>query len=178
MTSEMKVCPQCYQLYIEKDECPKCGVELKTLDEFAQELDKQLEHRRGLHTLYVDPSYAETAKKETIMTYYNAYMTLLKADHLNREKYLYGLAKTYDIFDKGHDYTYELDYTTFMNIMDRLLEFNPKRQEYLRLKVYYSYHNYRYEDVLKYVDRILEEEDDYEYAFYKEDSLKKIDRGQ
>ena len=49
--SDMKICPKCYQLYIEKDECPKCGIELETLDKFANDTDKFLEHRRGLHIL-------------------------------------------------------------------------------------------------------------------------------
>jgi len=30
-------------------------------------------------------------------------MTLLKADYQNREKYIYGLAKPYDLFDKVRD---------------------------------------------------------------------------
>lgn len=173
--SEMKICPECNRLYIEKDECPDCNLELDSLNRCADSLDKYLEHRRGLHITYIDPSYAEEHKINMIRIYYNAYMKLLKADYQNRERYLYGLVKTYDIIDKGYNYTDELDHIRVLEILDRLLEINPNRQEYLRLKVYYSFHKGRYEDVLKYVDKILEiDSEDEEYNYYKESSLEEI----
>ena len=105
MESEIKICPQCDRLYQEKQECPKCNIELESLEVYAQRLDKSLEYRRGVHIDYIDPSYAEEHKKEGINDYYKAYMTLLRVDPLNREKYLYGLVKVYDIFDGGYDYS-------------------------------------------------------------------------
>lgn len=168
MTSEMKICPQYYQLYVEKEECLKCRVELDTIEKFAADADRLLEHHRGLHTLYVDPSYAEISKTNYIKDYYKIYMTLLKADYQNREKYLYGLAKTYDIFDQGRDYTHELDRIAVREILSRLLEFNPKKLEYLRLKVIYLYIWHEYEDSVKYYEKILEMgiEDEWCKAYY------------
>ena len=70
MTTEIKICPQCYRLYKENQVCSKCNMELKSLDEFAQTLDKLLEYRRGVHTDYTDPSYAEEDKKQSINNYF------------------------------------------------------------------------------------------------------------
>ena len=128
MTTEIKICPQCYRLYKENQVCSKCNMELKSLDEFAQTLDKLLEYRRGVHTDYTDPSYA-------------AYMTLLRVDPLNREKYLYGLVKVYDIFDGGYDYLSKLDHRVVLKILDRLLEYDPDNEDYLYIKLRYATRN-------------------------------------
>ena len=82
----------------------RTGITRSICTVYAQKLDKHLEYRRGLHIDYIDPSYAEEHKKEGINSYYKAYMTLLRVDPLNREKYLYGLVKVYDIFDGGYNY--------------------------------------------------------------------------
>ena len=156
MNSQIKICSLCFQLDMEKEKCPKCGGDLKSIDEFASYLDNLLEHYRGLHIQYADPSYAEDDKRESIKYYYNAYMALLDIDSENKEQYLYGMVKAYDIFDKGFDYASELDCDCVLEILDTLLELNGENPEYLRLKVIYSYKRHNYEDVLKYADELLE----------------------
>ena len=161
MTTEIKICPQCYRLYKENQVCSKCNMELKSLDEFAQTLDKLLEYRRGVHTDYTDPSYAEEAKRQTIDNYFKAYMTLLRADPLNRERYLYGLVKVYDIFDKGHNYLRKLDLEVVFKILDRLLEYDPDNEDYLYIK--------------KIANRLLEMDSENEdYISFKEAALEGI----
>ena len=56
-----------------------------------------------------------------------------------------------------------------MEILGRLLEFNPKKVEYLLLKVIYSYVRTRYEDAVKYYEKILEMgiEDEWCKAYYE-----------
>ncbi len=104
--TERKICFRCQQLYPDKDECPKCKERLKSVEEYIELLDKQFEHYRGLHITYTDPSYASDHKAHLIRLYYESYLLLLKEDYQNREKYLYGMAKTYDVFDKGQNLTF------------------------------------------------------------------------
>ena len=61
--TEIKICPQCYRLYKEKEECSKWNIELKSLEEFAQSLGKCLEYRRGLHIDYIDQSLLKNIRK-------------------------------------------------------------------------------------------------------------------
>lgn len=61
MTTEMKICPQCYQLYVEKEECPECWLELDTIEKFATERQTFGTSLRTPYTL-CRPSYAEIAK--------------------------------------------------------------------------------------------------------------------
>ena len=176
MTTEIKICPQCYRLYKENQVCSKCNMELKSLDEFAQTLDKLLEYRRGVHIDYIDPSYAEEHKKEGINNYFKAYMTLLRVDPLNREKYLYGLVKVYDIFDGGYDYLSKLDHRVVLKILDRLLEYDPDNEDYLYIKLRYLFHMEReYKEALEIANRLLEMDSENEdYISFKEAALEEI----
>ena len=176
MESEIKICPECYRLYKEKHECPKCNIELESLDEFAQSLDKFLEYRRGVHVDYIDPSYAEEDKKQTINIHFKVYRTLLRADPLNRERYLYGLVKVYDIFDGGHNYLSQLDHRTVMKILDRLLEYDPDNEDYLYIKLRYLFHKEReYKEALEIANRLLEMDSENEdYIFFQECALEEM----
>ena len=176
MTTEIKICPQCYRLYKENQVCSKCNMELKSLDEFAQTLDKLLEYRRGVHTDYTDPSYAEEDKKQSINNYFKASMTLLRVDPLNREKYLYGLVKVYDIFDGGYDYLSKLDHRVVLKILDRLLEYDPDNEDYLYIKLRYLFHmEMEYKEALKIANRLLEMDSENEdYISFKEAALEEI----
>ena len=176
MTTEIKICPQCYRLYKENQVCSKCNMELKSLDEFAQTLDKLLEYRRGVHTDYTDPSYAEEAKKQSINNYFKASMTLLRVDPLNRERYLYGLVKVYDIFDGGYDYLSKLDHRVVLKILDRLLEYDPDNEDYLYIKFRYLFYKEReYKEALKIANRLLEMDSENEdYISFKEAALEEI----
>ena len=176
MKSEIKICPQCNRLYQEKQECPKCNIELEKLEGYAQRLDRSLEYMRGVHIDYIDPSYAEEHKKEGINNYFKAYMTLLRVDPLNREKYLYGLVKVYDIFDGGHDYLSKLDHRVVLKILDRLLESNPDNEDYLYIKLRYLFYEEReYKESLKIANRLLEMDSENEdYISFKEAALEEI----
>ena len=176
MESEIKICPQCNRLYQEKQECPKCNIELESLEAYAQKLDKCLEYMRGVHIDYIDPSYAEEHKKEGINDYYKAYMTLLRVDPLNREKYLYGLVKVYDIFDGGYDYLSKLDHRVVLKILDRLLEYDPDNEDYLYIKLRYLFHEEReYKEALEIANRLLEMDSENEdYISFKEAALEEI----
>ena len=176
MESEIKICPECYKLYKEKQSCPKCNMELESLEEFAQSMDRFLEYRRGVHVDYIDPSYAAEEKKQAININFKAYMTLLRADPQNRERYLYGLVKVYDIFDGGHNYLSKLDYRTVLKILDRLLEYDPDNEDYLYIKLRYLYHKERkYEEALEIAGRLLEMDSENEdYIFFHECALESI----
>lgn len=176
MTTEIKICPECYRLYKEKQVCSKCNIELESLEEFAQSLDKSLEYRRGVHTDYTDPSYAEEDKKQSINNYFKAYMTLLRADPLNRERYLYGLVKVYDIFDGRHNYLSKLDHRVVLKILNRLLEYDPDNEDYLYIKLRYLYHKEGdYKEALKIANRLLEMDSENEdYIFFQECALEEI----
>ena len=176
MTSEIKICPQCNRLYQEKQECPKCNIELESLEAYAQKLDKCLEYMRGVHIDYIDPSYAEEHKKEGMNNYFKAYMTLLRVDPLNREKYLYGLVKVYDIFDGGYDYLSKLDHRVVLKILGRLLEYDPDNEDYLYIKLRYLFYEEReYKEALEIANRLLEMDSENEdYIFFKEAALEEI----
>ena len=64
--TEIKICPECNRLYQEKQECPKCNIELESLELYAQKLDKCLEYMRGVHIDYIYTSYDKEHKKEGI----------------------------------------------------------------------------------------------------------------
>ena len=103
-------------------------------------------------------------------------MTLLRVDPLNREKYLYGLVKVYDIFDGGYDYLSKLDHRVVLKILDRLLEYDPDNEDYLYIKLRYLFHmEMEYKEALKIANRLLEMDSENEdYISFKEAALEEI----
>ena len=129
--TEIKICPECNRLYQEKQECPKCNIELESLEVYAQKLDKCLEYRRGLHIDYIDPSYAEEHKKEGINNKLDHRVVLKILDRLleydpDNEDYLY--IKLRYLFYK------EREYKEALKIANRLLEMDSENEDYISFK--------------------------------------------